>query len=119
MPDLEESRLLGKDAQLHIEQISRHRFLFLEKRVHALIEEVTEHPPDSITFDVLQGDFYTYQGGWSIHAGGTPTQLELHIRLRPAFFAPGFVAKYLLASGAAKTLEAVCAEASRRQNRIR
>lgn len=115
MPHMEKSRLLSSDADgwLRLEQVSSRRILLFKKRIRVLLR-VFEHPPDRVSFSLIDGDFRTYNGAWDVDPIDGRLRLRLTLRLSPAFFAPGFILDRLARSTAEKSLEAVRDEALRR-----
>ena len=119
VPDLIQSRILerGEDGLIRLEQISVRRFIFFKKRVRVLLQ-VSEELHHKIEFVLIEGDFQTYQGSWAIDAEKEPIRLNLNLRTRPAFFAPGFILDRVLRTSSAQNLEAVREEALRRKKEI-
>ena len=91
IPNMQKSRLQSREADgpLKLEQVSNWRFLVFKKRVRVLLR-VFEHFPDRIAFSQVDGDFHTYSGAWDIDRVDDAIRLRITLRVRPAFFAPGF-----------------------------
>lgn len=115
IPNMQKSRLLeGKtDGPLKLEQISIWRFLIFKKKVRVLLR-VFEHYPDRIAFSQIDGDFHTYTGAWDIDRVDDAIRLRITLRVRPAFFAPGFYLDRIAKGTAERSLEVIRSETLRR-----
>ena len=115
VPDMTQSSILerGEDGSVRLEQISEMRFMFLKKQVRVVLR-VFEELHNKIEFVLIEGDFQTYQGSWEIDTEKEPIRLNLNLRTRPAFFAPGFILDRVLRTLGAQNLEAVREETLRR-----
>ena len=108
VPHIEKSRLTGEqpDGSKLVEQIKRSRFLFYRKRMR-LVMRILEDSKSRVVFTAIFADFAEYQGMWDIDALPDVTRLRLSLRLKPAFFAPGFVLNRIVRSTAEKSLRAI------------
>ncbi|HCR17900.1 MAG TPA: hypothetical protein DIU35_10500 [Candidatus Latescibacteria bacterium] len=115
IPNMQKSRLLEgeTDGPLKLEQISIWRFLIFKKKVRVLLR-VFEHYPDRIAFSQIDGDFHTYTGAWDIDRVDDAIRLRITLRVRPAFFAPGFYLDRIAKGTAERSLEVIRSETLRR-----
>jgi ribosome-associated toxin RatA of RatAB toxin-antitoxin module len=115
VPNMQKSRLLASDADgtLKLEQVSTWRFLLFKKKVRVLLR-VFEHHPDRIAFSQIDGDFHTYSGAWDIDKVDEAIRLRITLRVRPAFFAPGFFLDRIARESAEQALGVIRSETLRR-----
>jgi ribosome-associated toxin RatA of RatAB toxin-antitoxin module len=115
IPNMQKSRLQSSDADgpLKLEQVSIWRFLVFKKRIRVLLR-VFEHFPDRIAFSQIDGDFHTYSGAWDIDRVDDAIRLRITLRVRPAFFAPGFFLDRMAKGTAEQALEVIRSETLRR-----
>ena len=115
IPNMQKSRLLEgeTDGPLKLEQISIWRVLIFKKKVRVLLR-VFEHYPDRIAFSQIDGDFHTYTGAWDIDRVDDAIRLRITLRVRPAFFAPGFYLDRIAKGTAERSLEVIRSETLRR-----
>ncbi|MCZ6634999.1 MAG: hypothetical protein O7G87_16505 [bacterium] len=113
MPHLEHSRRLNSGNPILLEQVSMQKFLFFKKRTRIVLQ-VTEHPPDSISFSLQEGDFKIYRGAWVLQ-DEKPVLLQLNLCVRPDFYVPRFVLNHIVKNSGTQSLISVRAEAIRRQ----
>ena len=87
--------------------------LIFKKKVRVLLR-VFEHYPDRIAFSQIDGDFHTYTGAWDIDRVDDAIRLRITLRVRPAFFAPGFYLDRIAKGTAERSLEVIRSETLRR-----
>ena len=80
-----------------------------------MVLQVSERLHRKIEFVLIEGDFQTYQGSWEIDIEKEPIRLNLNLRTRPGFFAPGLILDQILRTSSAQNREAVREEALRRK----
>lgn len=71
--------------------------VFLFYRTSELTMRVEEKKYQRIDFEQIKGDFKIYKGHWQLQRSTNPkgTFLEYHASIKPDFFAPQFVVRYI------------------------
>ncbi len=98
VPDMLESRLLEDHGSVKlIEQVGRSKWFLFGKKARVVLE-VEEKRNQRMDFHVVDGDFNTFDGAWTLEPrqGGRATLLTYSLSASPKFFAPGFVIRKIL-----------------------
>lgn len=115
LPGIKSSQLLSPlpsgDKRLKKETIQG--VLFFTKHLHTILR-ISEKPPNRIEFSLIEGDFHTYYGAWTIDTQQTPPHLVLTLHVQPSFFAPTPITDRVVRTSGVETTEAMVKEAMRR-----
>ena len=93
MPRVKESRVVQENGNVKIvDQTSKTGVLFLKIKFSTKMT-ITEVFPDTLSFELISGDFETFNGKWVLtpHKEENGTFLSWSARVKPDFSAPGFI----------------------------
>jgi ribosome-associated toxin RatA of RatAB toxin-antitoxin module len=76
-----------------------------------------EHPPSTVRFEIIEGDFPSYYGTWRFERCETGTRLVYSVTLRPPAFIPAWMIRPMLERTLCQTLGEVAGECLRRSAR--
>lgn len=91
---IKSSRVVKQEKDFTVvEQVMRGKAGIFRKRVHLTLE-VKETPPYRIVFrDTSKKSFKFYEGLWEVLEEGDRLNITYHLRAKPDFFSPDFLAK--------------------------
>ena len=119
VPHMLESRIIkNKGAETTVFQKARTGVLFFNKTSQITLK-VTEEFCDKIFFEQLKGDFVVYKGNWQLDYdksyGGI--FLSFHADIKPDFFAPQFITRYIQKRDLKQSLKAIKLRAEKFNNK--
>ncbi len=93
MPKVKKSSVVEDNGNVKIiEQTSKTGVLFIKIKFSTRMT-ITETFPDTLSFDLISGDFETFNGRWVLtpHNEENGTFLNWSAKVKPDFSAPGFI----------------------------
>ena len=92
LPKVRKSRLVEDNGDIKIvEQTSKTGVLFIKIKFSSIVE-IRESFPDTLSFDLISGDFDVFNGRWLLEQNGnTGTFVNWSAKVKPDFDAPGFI----------------------------
>ncbi len=92
LPKIRKSRLVEENGDIKIvEQTSKTGVLFIKIKFSSKVA-IRESFPDTLSFDLISGDFDVFNGRWLLKRNGNlGTFVNWSARVKPDFDAPGFI----------------------------
>ncbi|MEJ2720448.1 MAG: SRPBCC family protein, partial [bacterium] len=116
IPNMPESEIVAeRDSVMIVRQKINSRYFLFSKSIELTLQ-IVEHPPNALHFELVEGPFWYYRGGWHIDSASSTSGVWLSYRLlmKPDFFSTASAIKTIMRKQLKETLLGVGEEVKRR-----